>query len=205
MMNSLNLRKQIIQKGLREYLLCEECEKKLNKHETYFKTIWFDQKVLPSHVISRTPITISSIDHKHFKLFHLSVLWRAAVASIEPFDTVDLGPYEEKLRQHLYNDDPGNDHFCPFYGIVIVNPDTTVCYDIVTGPYQSRFEHSHVYYMCYAGCEWTFIVTERNFARSEYKDLTVKMNSPIVLGAFPFDEINFVKVFGEQRSTISRK
>ncbi|MDP3905339.1 MAG: hypothetical protein Q8Q40_15385 [Methylococcaceae bacterium] len=38
----------LLQDGLKEYLLCLDCEKLLNsKYEQYFKKAWFDEKKLP--------------------------------------------------------------------------------------------------------------------------------------------------------------
>lgn len=193
---SEELRKNIVQKGIREYLLCDECEQKLNEHETYFKSFWFDQSPLPAKV-TPGPITVPGVDYTHFKLFHLSVLWRAGVAATKPFEGVSLGPYAEKLRLRLINSDPGPEGLYPFYATIIVNPDETVCYGFVSGPCKSKLDHFTVYFMCYAGCEWTFIVTDHGFAN--YWDWTIKKGSPLFLIARPFEEINTVKVLMDQR------
>ncbi len=190
------LRQHLVQKGIREYLLCEECEQKINEHESYLKSLWFDKSPLPTKVTQST-VTVPGVDYSHFKLFHLSVLWRAGVAASKPFGTVSLGPYAEKLRLRLFNSDPGPDGWYPFYGKVVVNPDRTVCYQLVSGPYKSRLDHFTVYYMCYAGCEWTFIVTDHGFAK--YRDWTIKKGCPVFLIACPIQEINTVKVFTDQR------
>ena len=50
---------------------------------------------------------LHGLDYKIFKLFLLSILWRASISSLPFFDAVDLGPYEEKLRVALLSGDPG--------------------------------------------------------------------------------------------------
>ena len=49
----------------------------------------------------------------------------------------------------------------------------------------------------YAGCEWTFIVTDHNCGK--YKQWTVKKDSPITLMACPITKLNSIRVFTEQR------
>src|SRR5437868_2676993 len=76
--------KRIIQKGLREYLLCQECETHLSGIENDFKTYWYDTPALPERI--RTPVVkITGFDYRVFKLFHLSILWRASVATTKEF------------------------------------------------------------------------------------------------------------------------
>lgn len=197
---SLDCRELLIQKGIHDHLLCENCERLINDHEKYFKALWFDSPTLPSTVTPPSPITVSTFDYAHFKLFHLSVLWRAGATSASFFSAVSLGPYAEKLRQQLLTSDPGSEDVYPIFGIVIAYPDKTICYELVGGPYKSRLDHYTVYYMCYAACEWTFIVTDHGFRKSEFKDLTLKKNSPLILGASEIKDLNSIKIFLEQRS-----
>jgi hypothetical protein len=50
---------------------------------------------------------INGLDYAMFKLFHLSVLWRAGVSTREEFRNVKLGSHEDVIRQMLLRDDPG--------------------------------------------------------------------------------------------------
>src|SRR6266508_1378759 len=84
------------QKGTREYLLCRPCEQYFNdQFEKPMKRMWFDRHILPE-VLTGDGIIISGLDYAPFKLFHLSVLWRAAV-STSAATTVLLGPHEERI------------------------------------------------------------------------------------------------------------
>jgi hypothetical protein len=49
------------------------------------------------------------VDYRCFKLFALSLLWRAGLARGEFFRDVYLGRRQERLRAHLAHDDPRND------------------------------------------------------------------------------------------------
>jgi len=68
---------KFIQKGYRENLLCEDCEKIINKYETYFANVWYEQQKLPKKIVNDR-IVLTDLDYTKFKLFHLSVLWRAS-------------------------------------------------------------------------------------------------------------------------------
>ena len=41
------------------------------------------------------------VEYEPFKLFHLSVLFRASVSTLPTFADVSLGPHEERLRNLL--------------------------------------------------------------------------------------------------------
>ena len=84
-----HLRREFIQKGLREKLLCDDCEQFLNdNYEKYFKEYWFDKNPLPQ-VIPAEGVLLRNIDYKAFKLFHLSVLFRCGVARHPTYSAVN--------------------------------------------------------------------------------------------------------------------
>ena len=94
------------QKGLRESLLCKDCEQHLNKYESYFADKWFQNQLIPTRMPEEM-LTINGLDYNLFKLFHMSILWRAGIASRDEFVKVKLGNHEERLRQLVLADDPG--------------------------------------------------------------------------------------------------
>lgn len=167
-----------LQKGLREPLLCRKCEARINRYEREFANYWYGAHGLPRTVcLQYKGVQVDGCDFTSFKLFHLSVLWRASVSDL--FDTVSLGPYEAKIRSMLLRSDPGPDDQFPILGFVLIHDDGSVVHPLVSEPCPSRFENSHVYYMSYAGCEWVFVVTdhankkEAKLSRAIAKDGTV--------------------------------
>jgi hypothetical protein len=94
------------QKGYREFLLCQDCETKLSKWETYARGLLTGGVKLEYR--REGDITwVQGIDYQRFKLFQLSVLWRAGVVTHEFFRKVTLGPHTERLRSMLLAEDPG--------------------------------------------------------------------------------------------------
>src|SRR5687767_8293608 len=89
-------KEKFIQKGIREYLLCQECELKLSRYEGYAINVIknipaFEEDLSGSFLFS------NSVDYKLFKLFQLSILWRSSVSTNQMFANVNLGRHEEKI------------------------------------------------------------------------------------------------------------
>lgn len=94
------------QKGYRELLLCQDCETTLSMWETYARGLLMGGVQLQYR--REDNITwVHGIDYQRFKLFQLSLLWRAGVATDEFFSKVTLGPHAERLRAMLLAEDPG--------------------------------------------------------------------------------------------------
>jgi hypothetical protein len=106
------------QKGYRERLLCQSCETKLSKWETYARGLLTGGTLL-QYRREGTITWVEGIDYSRFKLFQLSILWRAAVATREFFSKVTLGPHAERLREMLLTEDPGEpwEYGCVTIGI----------------------------------------------------------------------------------------
>ena len=191
--------KRLIQKGIREYLLCQNCETHLSKIENDFKDYWYGRPALPLQ-ITTPEIIISGFDYNVFKLFHLSILWRASVATSDAFNTVSLGPYEDKLRQMLLSEDPGRENQFPMYAQVLLSDQAgTVAYGLVGKPQRSKYDQAIVYYTAYAGCEWVVMVTENPTRQeSELLPFAPTAGGKMVLAVIPLQMSNTVKIFSEQ-------
>jgi hypothetical protein len=94
------------QKGYRERMLCQSCETKLSKWETYARALLTGGTLL-QYRREGTITWVEGIDYPRFKLLQLSILWRAGVATREFFSKVTLGPHAERIREMLLAEDPG--------------------------------------------------------------------------------------------------
>lgn len=94
------------QKGLREYLFCDSCEGIFSKWEGYAKRILDGGVELEYRDIPGGWI-VSPIDYKKFKLFGMSLLWRASISSRPDFSGVKLTGHEEPLRKMLLSGNAG--------------------------------------------------------------------------------------------------
>lgn len=98
-------------------ILCGDCDnKKLGSLENYAKRALYSGQLNDSQRISAqnerhpdgklTSTHCKNIDYVKFKLFLLSLLWRASISKLDFFKEVDLGPKEEILRKMIYENDP---------------------------------------------------------------------------------------------------
>lgn len=115
----LNLNRQKIskhkpeQKGIREYLLCNDCEGKLNKYETYAsETIYAKNNRNRSRLLHKEIFGANleiyhfeGFDYNNLKLFLLSIFWRLCVSSKFKIPKID-DLIIEQLRNAIYNENP---------------------------------------------------------------------------------------------------
>lgn len=89
-------------KGIYEKLLCRDCEDIIMEYENYAKPILYDE--VKPHIYNKNKGFITKdYDYLVFKLFVLSLLWRASISTQKSYQLAKLGPYEEKLRVMLLN------------------------------------------------------------------------------------------------------
>jgi hypothetical protein len=71
------------QKGYRERMVCQSCETKLSKWETYARGLLTGGTLL-QYRREGTITWVEGIDYSRFKLVQRSILWRAGVATPSP-------------------------------------------------------------------------------------------------------------------------
>lgn len=94
------------QKGEWEWLLCDDCEQHIAKYERYASLLLKGDTDIGIKAGTKV-IEFSGIDYRPFKLFQLSVLWRASISTRPIFREVSLGKHEEIIRNMLLNNEPG--------------------------------------------------------------------------------------------------
>lgn len=94
-------------------ILCSECDNEIiSRYETYAKFVMYSdntniKKQARLLEDGLKDILISNIDYTKFKLFLLTILWRAHLSKQEPYKKVNLGKkHEEQLRLMIMNNDP---------------------------------------------------------------------------------------------------
>ena len=143
------------QKGDWDRLLCSDCEQHISKYERYASLllkggtrIGIRQR---KHVIE-----VSSVDYKLFKLFQLSILWRASISSRPIFKEVSLGDnHEEIIRNMLLNDDPGKSYK---YGCIMLATmhDEKHIDTLILQPELKRIDGHIIYRFVFGGFWWLY-------------------------------------------------
>ena len=141
-----------VQQGPREYLLCAHCESAFSRLETYSAGVL---RNIPA-TTGTSPggrIAIPGVDYTRFKLFQLSMLWRASVATHAWFAAVKLADqHEETLRQMLFTETPGEPHE---YGCVlgtIVRPNSL--HTLTRSPFEFLMEGHPAIQFIVCGLFW---------------------------------------------------
>lgn len=153
-----NERPDVEQKGLREQLLGDCCEGLFSRWEDYAKRVLSGEGVVFSN--GTDLLTITGVDYAKFKLFQLSLLWRAGVSRRPEFAAVTLGPHAERLRQMLLAERPGDANE---YGCTILFPPDPVAQELfrhaIGAPTAGRFQSHHVYRFLVGMLCWMFTVS----------------------------------------------
>ena len=153
-----------VQTGHWELLLCPACETLLSGYESKFQKVWMDSIPVDFSHLATKPlddfISVEVLDYDAFKLFHMSVFWRAAVSTGFKIGNISFGPYEHEIATLIRDGNPGDVGDFPLLGVLILDtyarPVPTVSQ---LGQGSGRFEGCHHYYMmsC-AFCDWTFVL-----------------------------------------------
>lgn len=156
------------QKGLRERLLCKECETRISRWERYARsTIYGPGNPKKVRLTGEGVALFDDVEYKRFKLFLLSMLWRMSVSSLKEFSRVNLGRHAKTIRSMLLGDDPGNeDDYGCFLTSVIFDSD-----DLETNENLRRFmlhperirADGHICYRIFiGGFLYVFVVSKHN-------------------------------------------
>lgn len=147
------------QTGQWEYLLCEDCDGRLNlQSEQYFRRVWYDEKALPDRPPA-AEVTIGGLDVFRFRLFHLSILWRASIARrADLFHEVQLSTEdEERLRSMLWSGYADDWQGCTFTAKCLTLDGETF-HAVADARRLTPHGASRRIEFMYAGCAWTFFV-----------------------------------------------
>jgi len=148
-----------LQKGIREYLLCGGCEQHLNdEYEKPFLKQWTVDSPLPDR-IEKDAAHTGSYDYRTFKLFHLSILFRESVSALPTFAEVRLGKHEQRIREMLISDDPGQGWEYPVLGFAVLNKRGEVERRFISRPISGRYDGHLAYGQIYGGAMWWISVS----------------------------------------------
>lgn len=183
------------QKGFREPLLCGDCEQLLSRYERYASKVLNGGMPLTYRRDGRI-IRIGGIDYTHFKLFALSILWRAGVSKMEMFSGVTLGPHEEKLRLMILAEDAGDAGRYPF----IVSPimhEGDVVEALVVPPTQTRLGHQLAYRFVFGGLTWTYVVCNQPSPK-EIADAALSKEGTMTMIPWALNDMRFITSMAQE-------
>ena len=146
-------------------ILCPTCDnERLGKLERYASLILYggySRIAEPRQTFDGLRyLYCADLDYTKFKLFLLSILWRASISSKPLFREVSLGPYEDEIRQMILSGDPGEQMVYPCLIMTYLSLEDLPS-DLVTQPSQARVDGGYVYKFLIGGLVYVFFVTRR--------------------------------------------
>ena len=184
-----NKKNRLPQKGVRERLLCNDCEQQLSKHETYASLVFNGGYSLKIRNEGRL-IHLEGLEYSKFKLFALSILWRAGVSNLDVFSQIKLGPHEEILRKMVLNNDPGADDIYPFILSPIVH-EKSVQEALIVKPTWTRLGNHYAYRFVFGGIAWVFVVSSHQ-APKEVIGASISKEGKITMLPWALSDMKFI-------------
>lgn len=182
-------------KVIYEEFLCHECEQRIGEWEGYAHKVFFggDPHIKVQDCGDRFEIT--GLQYAPFKLFQMSLVWRAAITSRPEVPKINLGPHAERLRKLLIGERPGENHE---YGVMLMLPSPSI---------QEMMEHSidppkrhsgkvygHTAYTAvFGGLFWTYFVS--NHSEELRSDMFLSRNGRLPVFGFEMPAIEFMREF----------
>lgn len=146
----------IINKKYEDY--ASKLYKLLSGKLTKLGSIKVEKKVNPAGL---NYTSISRLDYQRFKLFLLSILWRASVSSREFCGDVKLGQDEEILRRMIKNEDSKRLGDFPIL-IIDISKDIPVLRGATENPRRVKPNGNHFYYFFIQGITYSFFLSKSN-------------------------------------------
>jgi hypothetical protein len=190
-------RRRVIQKGHREYLLCKECEQRICQQEHVFADIWKNSTELSGPLKPSQLVVVHSENYHRVKLFILSVFWRASLSKALG-KAMQLGPYGERLRKILLEDEQVPQNQYPVLGKLILGPDGYPVRGLVTNPDRIKLGQATAYRMAFALCEWIMIMSD-HWVPKPFDEMhkTLAPNGDIYLVTQSYRDVPSVRVLAK--------
>jgi hypothetical protein len=157
-------------------ILCSDCDNRIiGGYETYAAKVLFggmdicDAPSVKTIKNGEQELTeYRQIDYKNFKLFLLSILWRAGISTRPLFNYIDLGPHSNILRKMIFEGEPGKIDDYPIFVMTFIN-DKEMPKDIIITPLKKRMAEGHIVYSFpIAGMIYCFYVNSKLHALSQH-------------------------------------
>jgi len=157
-------------KGIYEKLLCAECDNTIiGNYENYASKILFgDGKKENVFRTTEYGIEYLEVDYTLFKLFQISLLWRASITSRSEMNRINLGPHAEIMREMLLSSEPAEPYQ---YGAIIFFTEELkeVQREIIVGPslLPKRIEGHRIYRAIFNGLIWSYFISRHTYSFSK--------------------------------------
>jgi len=139
---------------------------------------------------------VCGVDYHKFKLFQLSILWRAGVSKNEMFKQVSLHRHEQIVRQRLALSDPGNprEYGCLMFALI---NDGRPVEDFILEPSWCRIDGHYCYRFIFGGLAWVFLVS-RHAKPTLVLDRVLQENGQMTIRCISPKDMKFLVEFSQK-------
>ncbi|MDN3694262.1 hypothetical protein QWZ06_19250 [Chryseobacterium tructae] len=169
-------------------LLCSDCENRIigGKYESYLADILSsknrDVKCNKGKSAEIKTLTVQNLDYERFKNFFLSILFRADICTFEEFEDINLGPYNDKIRKIVYENQTTDDLE---FQLNILKFDKNSEFDqLIVQPFKSKLETETCYSFLLRGF-FIIINFKENNTSKKMKGNRLKQNGEIIIPIIP--------------------
>jgi hypothetical protein len=190
-------------------LLCYDCEKLISVWENYAEKVLNGSTHLKMPVVKNTADdliqSVTGIHYQQFKLFLLSIVWRASVTNQSFFSAVDLGKqHEDRIGQMLLSSTPGTEDDYP---VTLILPMGPVGNNLSIGqPYKNKTANNAVRYIFPIG-EIIYVYHISKHGQDQTSKLTaIKQDDTMKIVFWPTSRLNaFLELYQVEKDLIIRQ
>ncbi len=161
------IKKRIHQSGIHEpNILCKKCEnERLGNLERYASMFFykrppeFFRNEINRHGMKYT--LCKEIHYSNFRLFLLSIIWRASISKLPNFNDVNLGPHENSIREMILYEDPGDPKVYPCLMVSYLNQ-KEIPHQIIGQFILSKKGGAYTYFILIGGILYIYFISHHN-------------------------------------------
>lgn len=176
-----------------EELLCHECMQRLGEWEAYAHRVFSEGGESMTIRDADDHFVISGLRYAPFKLFQMSLIWRASISRGPEVHRINLGPHAERIREMLIEASPGEKlRYCamllfPFPSV------QQIMFQPLDTPQRLPFRvYGHTAYQgVFGGLVWIFIVSSHSDDLPE--DSFLSEDGTLPLGKFESPAVRYLE------------
>lgn len=178
-------------KGIYDKLFCGECETQLSKWEGYAREVFHSASLKVKE--DKRKIVFYGIEYAPFKLFQMSLLWRASLTDRKEVHSIDLGRHKERLRTMLFEKRAGEPYE---YGTILMLPsiDQDLMQQFIYPPERlpTKFDGHTAYRAVFGGLFWLFLVSN-HMDRLPHKEVFLSKDGKLPVFKIGEPALRFMK------------
>jgi len=148
--------------GYEKNILCDDCDNKvLGSLESYSKSVLFggiSLKIRNEKNENGVICTfVEGLDYPKFKLFLLSLVWRASISTLSIFKNVSLGKHQDSIGNMIFHNKPGKylDYPCAIFTYL---NSTSYPHQLISEPGYINKKNKKLFFFLIGGALYIFFI-----------------------------------------------